>query len=246
MMIRQLIVCILVLCSVVVKADQQPALIRVSSFSEKTIDPNIMNIHIEVWAKSNSSATAQESVTKLEKKVKELTDKFKIKKEDVQTNYYSVSPEYAYDSKTGVSKIQGYSVVHSLTVVLRNIDQAGSFIEQVAQGDKKEKSGITIQNIGWDSDKKGSAESDCITQAVKSAKQRADDLAKAAGVKISGVYSMSNQQVYSNFESNQSPRAAMKAMRMESDAAIASDAPNLSPGKIKVRADVSVEYYIQN
>jgi len=245
-MLSQLIVSIFVLSAVVVKAEQQPALIRVSSFSEKTIDPNIINIQIEAWAKSNSSAAAQESVTKLEKKIKDLNEKFKIKKEDIQTNYYSVSPEYAYDTKTGVSKIQGYSVVHSLTVILKNIDQAGAFIDQVAQGDKKEKAGITIQNIGWDSDKKGSAESECITQAVKSAKLRADDLAKAAGVKISGVYSMSNQQVYSNFESNQSPRAAMKSMRMESDSAPFSDIPNLSPGKIKVRADVSVEYYIQN
>ncbi|MFN3697177.1 MAG: SIMPL domain-containing protein [Pseudobdellovibrio sp.] len=230
----------------VAHAEQLPALIRVSSFAEKTIDPNIMNIQIEIWAKSNSSSSAQESVTKLEKKAKELAEKFKIKKEDIQTHYYSVSPEYSYESKTGVSKIQGYSVVHSITLSLKSLDQAGSFIEQIPQGDRKDKSGIAIQNISWDSDKKGVAESDCISQAVKSARVRADDLAKAAQVKIKGVYSISNQQVYSNFESAQQMARPMKSFKMDTESALAGDVPALSPGKIKVRADVSIEYYIQN
>jgi len=230
--------------SIGVSADQLPALIKVSSFAEKTVDPNIMNIQIEIWAKAQTSSAAQDTVGKLDKKFRDLTEKFKIKKEDLQTVSYSVSPEYSYEQKTGISKIQSYSATHSVTVAFKNIDSAGAFIEQVTYGDKNEKSGIILQGINWDSDKKAAAESECISQAVKSARIRADDLAKAAGVKISGVYLLSNQQVFSNFEALTDSASRMSFKKSVDKVSVGG--PDLNPGKIKVRADVSVEYYIQN
>ncbi len=227
-------------------ADTMPALIKVGSFSEKNIDPNIMNINLQIWAKAATASQAQEMSNKHVKRIKELIEKFKVKKEDVQTDYYSVTPEYAYEHKTGISRIQGYSAMHSMTVTFKNLDLAGQFIDQAARGDKndKEKSGVTIGNIGWDSDKKGEAEAECITKAVKQARGRADDLAKAAGVKIKGVYMITNQQVYANYES--APMAgASRASKMEMAADVASPT-ELSPGKIKIRADVSIDYLIQN
>lgn len=228
-------------------AETTPPLIKVGSFSERNIDPNIMNIHLQVWAKAATAVQAQELANKHVKRVKELTDKFKVKKEDVQTEYYSVTPEYAYEQKSGISRIQGYSAVHALTVTFKNLDQAGQFIDQAARGDKtdKEKSGVTVANIGWDSDKKGEAEQACITLAVKQARSRADDLAKAAGVKIKGVYMISNQQVFANYES--APMAGRAQNKMLMMAADSEASPtDFSPGKIKIRADVSIDYLIQN
>lgn len=227
-------------------ADSFPALIKVSSFSEKNIDPNIMNINLQIWSKASSAAQAQEMANKHVKRIKELTDKFKVKKDDVQTDYYSVTPEYSYEQKTGISKIQGYSATHSLTVTFKNLDEAGKFIDQAVTGDSKEKSGVNVSNIGWDSDKKGEAEEGCINTAVKEARSRADDLAKAAGVKIKGVYSISNQQVYANYEASPMAAAApMKKSKMMESMSYDSE-PQLSPGKIKIRADVAIEYLIQN
>lgn len=227
-------------------AETMPALIKVGSFSEKNIDPNIMNINLQIWAKASSASQAQEMSNKHVKRIKELIEKFKVKKEDVQTDYYSVTPEYAYEHKTGISRIQGYSAMHSLTVTFKNLDLAGQFIDQAAKGDKNEKSGVTIGNIGWDSDKKGEAEVECITKAVKQARDRADDLAKAAGVKIKGVYLISNQQVYANYESTAAPGGAKSKMSMMADMAESASPTELSPGKIKIRADVSIDYLIQN
>ena len=237
---------LLVLSGSFAMADALPALIKVGSYSEKNIDPNIMNINLQIWAKAATAAQAQEMANKHVKRVKELTEKFKVKKEDVQTEYYSVTPEYAYEQKTGISRIQGYSAMHSLTVTFKNLDEAGKFIDQAAKGDKAEKAGVTIGNIGWDSDKKGEAEEACISQAVKQARGRADDLAKAAGVKIKGVYSITNQQVYANYEAAPMAGAARAQNKMMMSADMAESSTELSPGKIKIRADVNIEYLIQN
>lgn len=228
------------------RAESLPALIKVSSFSEKNIEPNMMNIQIYIWAKANTSVEAQDAAAKLHKKFKDLTEKFKIKKDDVQTQGFSVNPEYAYEAKTGISKIQGYNANHSISIVFRNIEQVGAFLDQVATGDKKEKSGITVQNTVWDSDKKGAAETDCITAAVQSARSRAEDLAKASDVKIKGVYSIANQQVFSNYEESSLEGSGRSPKAMMMSDGVSKPQTQLNPGKIRIRADVSVEYYIQN
>lgn len=229
-------------------AQVQPALIKVSSYSETSVDPNIMNINVHIWAKANSADASKNLVEKNTKIVKESLEKFKIKKEDIQTQNYSVTPEYAYEDKTGVARIKGYQANHTLLIVFKNIDQGGQFINQIAQGvktDKSDNSGISISSINWDSDKKSQAEKDSVTEAVRNARARAEDLAKAAGVKIKGVYQIVHQQVFANYENfDASPkRTALKYM---SSAASQDSGVDLNAGKIKIRADVSVDYYIQN
>lgn len=231
-----------------VHAEIKPAVIKVSSFAEKKIEPNIMNINVQIWAKAETALQAQELSNKYVKKLKDLTEKFKVKKEDIRTDYFNVSPEYVYDPKTGASRLQNYSSIHQMTVTFKNLDLAGQFIDQSAKGDKndKNKAGITISSIQWDSDKKGIAESECITAAVKNTRTRADDLAKAAGVTIKGVYMMSHQQIHSNFESQPMASSARMETMNKSVSADAYGSVDLSPGTIKVRADVAVEYLIQN
>ncbi len=233
---------------VVSYAETQPALIKVSSFSEKSIDPNIMNVQIQVWAKGTSAQAAQELAAKTQKNIKDLIEKFKIKKDDVQTMSFQVNPDYAYDQKTGVSRIQGYSANQTMLIAFKNIDLAGSFLDQISRSDKSDKTGINISSIQWDSDKKGQAESEAVAAAVKSAKLRAEELAKAAQVKIKGVYQITHQQVHSNYESSGqemagNSRGMMKTMMASADANSGTD---LNPGKIKIRVDVSIDYYIQN
>lgn len=149
------------------------------------------------------------------------------------------------------SRITGYEASHSLQIEFKNFDSAGQFIDQVAVKDKADqplKSGINIQGIQWDSDKKGQTETDCLTAAVKLARSRADDLAKAAGVKIKGIYEISNQQVYSDVEASSTSytgRAVAKSMMMTADSS-SQNATSLTPSKIKVRADVSMSFLIQN
>lgn len=242
-----IIICFLFINQTVL-ADDMPALIKVSSFAEKSIDPNIMNVQIQVWAKGASAQAAQESAAKTQKNIKDLIEKYKIKKDDVQTMSFQVNPDYTYDQKSGVSRIQGYSANQTTMIVFKNIDQAGLFLDQISRSDKSDKTGVNILGIDWDSDKKGQAESETVAAAVKSAKLRAEELAKAAQVRIKGVYQVSHRQVNSNYESSSqemagSSRGMMKTMMSSADVNSGTD---LNPGKIKIRVDVSIDYYIQN
>lgn len=221
-----------------------PALIKVSSFSEKNIEPNIIIIDIKAWGRAPTAVKAQEFAAKELKKVKDLFEKNKIKKEDIQTSYFNTLPEYRYNPKTGSQKIESYKTEHTLVITVKNIEIAGSFLDQAVQGNTNENFGTYINSVNWDSDQKGQAEAEAIGESIRISRERAEVMAKAAKVKISGVHQITNQQAYSHTESTQE-MVNLQSTRF-SKSGVAETPTQLQPGKIKIRADVSVEYYIKN
>lgn len=227
-------------------AETLPPLIKVSSFCEKSISPNFAIIQVQAWGKSTKANEAQELANLQIQKLKALATKFKIKNEQIQTDDFQVGPEYSYDQKTLVTRIVGYSATQSLTITLKNMEEVGSVTAQVVSGDAGKKSGLSLTNLSWDSDQKSQTEFECISEAVKSGRARAEELAKAAGVKIKSVYSITNQQVFINHEQSQAKMMNNSARGMMESLGSGESATDLSPGKIKIRTEVYAEYQIQN
>ncbi|OFZ28719.1 MAG: hypothetical protein A2622_06450 [Bdellovibrionales bacterium RIFCSPHIGHO2_01_FULL_40_29] len=236
--VTQLIVIFIFAFGLGAQAEQAPALIQVTSFAEVSMEPNIAVLQLEIWAKAGSAKPAQEVAARYFQKVKATIESFKIKKDDFVTTNYSVTPDYVYDQKTQQNRIVGFRVTQNLQISLRQAEKAGSLVDELIGAEKTDKSGVSIQSIGWDSDKKAAAETQAMSQAIKNAKKRAEDMATAAGVKIKGLYRLANSQ--SHVEPQQL-RAAMKFSMTEA----ASDQTQLPAGTIKVRADVSADYLIQ-
>jgi uncharacterized protein YggE len=59
-----------------------------------------------------------------------VLDSYNIDEEDIQTSNYSVSPIWNWD-KDGNRYLDGYSVSNTVTVKVRNTDDAGSIIDDV-------------------------------------------------------------------------------------------------------------------
>lgn len=223
--------------------EKLPALIKVSSFAERTLEPNVIIIDVQAWARAQTSQQAQEQAAKEVKKLRELFEKHKIKKEDIQTTSFNTSPEYRYNPKTGAQRIESYRTQHSIVLTIKNIEIAGGFVDQISQASQGDARGISVNSINWDSDQKSKAEAEAMSEAIKISRERADIMAKAAGVKVNGVFQISNQQAYSYGEH---PVAELAQARFSKAADAAAVPTQLSPGKIKIRADVNVEYYIKN
>lgn len=222
--------------SVISQAEVAPPLIKVSSYAEVSLEPNMVILTVEVWAKTAAAKTSQELATKDFQRVKQVVEKYKIKKEDFVTTNYTVTPDYFYDQKTQRNRIVGFNVNQSLKITLRNVEKAGSFIDEITSPEKTDKSGANVQSISWDSDKKAAAEVQALNEAIKNAKNRAEDMAKAAGVKIKGLYTLINSQ---NEGGEISTRSNKMMLEMDSTAST-----QLPAGTVKVRSNVSAEYLI--
>lgn len=219
-------------------AESDRHLIFVNGLAEKSVAPNMVMVQIESWAKAPTAKLAQEQQSIQFSNIKTAFEKYKIKKEDIQTRGFSVYPEHTYDQKTQQSKISGYKVSHSILVIYRKTDDAGSFLDSLVTS-KNEVSGVNIQSVLWDYDNKAAIETTVIEEAVKNARLKAEGLAKAAGVTIQAVHKIQHTSYDSPVAQ---PMFEKAALRMSSD----SVAPptELSTGQVKVKVEVQMEFEI--
>ncbi len=218
-------------------ADTDLHLIYVNGVAEKKVEPNMVLVQLESWAKATTAKTAMDQQALQFAKVKSSLEKFKIKKEDIQTQGFTVNPEYTYDQKAQLNKITAYRVSHSLVVTYRKTDDVGNFIDSLVIN-KGDSSGISVQSVSWDYDKKAEVESATLSDAVKNARNNANDLASAAGVSIKAVHKIQYTSYAPPVASPMLERAAMKSM----DSVVAPT--ELSTGQIKVRVEVQMEFEI--
>lgn len=219
-----------------------PPTIFVNAIAEKSVDPNMVILNIETYGKAKNAKEAQDLQAKEYTKVKNIIEKFKVKKEDFTTGDYSITPEYTYDQKTQNSKITGYKVSHQIKVTLRKIESTGELLDALTSNSKVEISGSVIQSINWDSDKKSSVESAAMTEAVKIARQKAESLASAAGVKIKSVYNITHNTGSVDIIRPQLEIARTKTMSFANSLGGASTEVNAN--SIKVRSEVSMQFLI--
>lgn len=217
-----------------------PQLISVNGLGERTVDPNMVIVNIELFGKASTALLSQNLQAKEYNRIKAIIEKFKIKKEHFSTQNFSIHPEYTYDQKAQVSKLTGYRVSHQVQVTFKKVDEAGELIDALTSKEKVDTSGVLIQSISWDSDKKSAAESEAMTDAVQVAKNKAEKLAKAAGVKIKNVYLISQS---SGAESiiPQVLGGNFKAMAMDSGG---QSSTSIQGGQIKVRSEVLMQFEI--
>lgn len=234
----------LVFVGTVALADADKRLIAVSAIAERGIEPDLLEMNVEVWSKAATADKAQALGGGELKKVQAIFGQFKIKKEDIVTDSFSFGPEYVWDQPRGQNRLTGFRSTQTLRVTLRDIGNAGRFLDALTGSDKplddkKASSGVNVNNIQWDSTKRTETEISGLGDAVKMARRRADELAKAAGVKIKAVHRLGHSAGVERVEPTFA-RSAKFAMADE-----AGGGTELSGGQIKIRVSVEAEFEIE-
>lgn len=239
-MLKSFLVFLICISSFAALAAENPHIISVNGVAESTVDPNMAIIQIDSWAKASTAKAAQEKQAAQYKRIKAVVEKFKIKDEDFKTESFSVNPDYTYDQKSQKNKVTGFIANHYVNITFKKVAEAGGLVDELISAGKQDtQGGVSIQSIGWDTDKRDVYENEAIGQAVKGARSRAEELAKAAGVKIKAVHRISHTSYTP--QQNFSALSKSRAM-MESDAS--TGGTELSSGKIKIRVDVQMEFEI--
>jgi hypothetical protein len=231
---------LLLSCLISFSAFADDKLIVVSSYAEKSADPNMVSLNVEVWSKATTAKQAQSLNATEYQKVKKTLDSFKVRKEDIQTENYSLNPEYIYDQKTQQNKMVGFRALQILRVTLHKTEDLGAFLDATVSSTNKSDAGVNVNSIQWDTDKRQQLELSALGDAVKNGRLKADELAKAANVKIKGVSMLSHGVAPSN------PIPMVRGGMMKAMAFDAAGAnTEVNPGQVKVRVDVTAQYEIQ-
>jgi uncharacterized protein YggE len=129
------------------------------------------------------SASAKDALAANNDKANALVDTLKskgVEAKDIQTSQLSINP--TYDDKG--QRITGYQVNNTVTATLHDIAGAGALIDAAAGavGDA-----VRVQSIGFSIDDDSALKAEARTQAVHLAQLQAEQMAKAAGVKLGAI-----------------------------------------------------------
>ena len=148
--------------------------------------PDAVQFNFSVFAIDASSSGALKRANELASQAREALDKANVDKDEIATQSINIYPEYSY-SQDGVQNLVGFRATQSFAVTLRDTTSAGKVVDAVVASVGTDLSIDTLAPILIDS--KDAAEQ-ARENAVKIAKDKAEDYADLLGVDLGNVISV--------------------------------------------------------
>jgi uncharacterized protein YggE len=158
-----------------------------------------------------------------------------VKDEDVQTVQFSVYPQYDYSKDNSSPEIVGYVVSNVVTAKVRDLDTTGKAIDDATKAGGND---AIVQGVSFTVDDPTDLQAEARKMAVDQAKQQAQQLADAAGVKLGKLISMSES---GGFQPNE---RTVAAGALDSAAQAPSPSP-IEPGQVEVNSFVTMLYALE-
>src|SRR5215211_3388693 len=184
-------------------------------------DTATVQIGVEAEAATAKDALAQNSAQA--QAVQEKLTKLGVDAKDIQTSNFSINPTYASDGR----QVTGYHVSNMVTVKIRQLDQAGTLLDQVVQAGAN-----SIQGISFSVENPEALLDQARKAAIENARARATQLAGASGTAVGDVLVISE-----NIGAQPIPMPAFARAEGAADQA----AP-VQPGQQSFSVDVQVTF----
>jgi uncharacterized protein YggE len=157
--------------------------ISVSGTGKVVLTPDVADVSLGVTVQRNAVSAARDEAARIMQAVIAALHGLGIADADIKTTQLYVAPVYDY---TGQQRITGYQMSNIISVHVRELTKLADVIDQsVGAG------ATDVQGVAFDVADRAAAERDAREAAVRDARARADTLAAAAGVTITGVASIS-------------------------------------------------------
>ena len=220
--------------------------ITVSGEGDVSAVPDTATFSVTIQEKAKTVAAAQEVATE---KTNDIVDYLKeqgIEDKDIQTADYSVYPEYEYSTKVcapneycvpGKQTLTGYQVSQTITVKVRDTEQAGDLLTGVG-----ERGASQVSGLSFTIDDEEALQNAARDEAIAQAKEKADNLARSLGVKVVRIVGFSENGSYPPmpYAYGRGGVAMDAAMSVE-----AKTAPALPTGENKIYSNVTITYEIR-
>ncbi len=217
------------------RESQQTYTISVDGEGKVTSVPDIAQISLGLETQKATVAEAQKENTEKMNKIIAQLKSMGIEEKDIQTTNYNIYPQYDYTN--GRQTLRGYSISQSVNVKIRNLDNVGQIVEKAGSLGANQVGGL---NFTIDDPEKVKQEAREI--ALVKAKEKAESLAKIAGVKLGKLVSFTES--YSQPGSVVYRDSVLKVEGYGMGGDVAVPAPDLQVGSQDVIVNVVVTYEV--
>jgi len=211
---------------------QQNTGIWVTGQGEVTAIPDLASLRLGVEAQAGTVAEAQTEASEAMNRVVGALKDSGVAEEDVQTQRFSIYPVTRWNEREEKEEIIGYRVTNMVMAKVREMDRAGEIIGAVTEagGDL-----TRVESISFTVDDPTDYCREARAKAMADAKDRATQLADAAGVELGELTYISEGSVYLPETSRYFPEMAEEMPVPQ---------PPISPGELEIKVSVQAVYAI--
>ena len=201
--------------------------LTVHGHAELQAKPDVAYATLGVTTQSTVQATAVNANTQRVKAVITALKRDGISDKDIQTQYYTVQPQYSYPSNTRT----GFQVQNSVRVTVRDLNKAGQVIDDATTAGATD-----VSSLSFDLSDRSRVQGQALVAAVANARSKADLLAGAAGIDLYQVVTLTEG----------TPPEVIPIMynTFRAKGAEADSGTPIQQQQITVAADVTVSYAI--
>ncbi|NUM25426.1 MAG: SIMPL domain-containing protein [Candidatus Buchananbacteria bacterium] len=214
------------------RSDEKTYTITIDGEGKVTAIPDIAQVSLGIQTDNAKVEIAQkensEKMNNLIKEVKALG----VEDKDIKTVGYNIYPRYDYTD--GRSILRGYQVSQSVVVKIRDLEKIGDMLDMAGRVGANQVSGVN-----FDIDEPEVLRQEAREKALANAKEKAESLAKVAGVKLGKLVSF-------NESANGYPVYARSYAMLDEAAGLAKEAaaPAIEAGSQEIIVNVTVTYEV--
>lgn len=217
----------------VTTSEPSPTTLSLTGHGTVTIEPDTAAVFFGVSIEDETLSTAQGEATATMTAILAAVTDAGIVERDVQTVDYWVDILYDYDDDGTVSRIIGYQVSNTVNVTVRDLASVGDILDAVVAAGAN-----TVYGISFYVEDTTAAASQARTAAVADAIAKAEDIATAAGLRVSRIVSI--------YESSSPPPAPMDYdYAVAESAGSAGSSVPVQAGTTEISADIDVVFELE-
>jgi hypothetical protein len=166
--------------------EPMPRTISVSGTGRVSVSPDIADLRLGVSITEPTVEKARAANATAMSRVIEALKASGIAAADIQTTNLTLNPVYDYSTNTNPPRLTGYSLSNSVAATIRDLGAVGRAIDAALEA-----GATSLDSVAFRVRDPSAAEREAREHAVFDARAKADVLAAAAGVSITGVAAIS-------------------------------------------------------
>lgn len=144
-------------------------------------EPNQAVVTVGIQVQRETAAAASAEAARVADQILTRLQQLGIRRPDVRTSGLQLQPVYS-TPRNGAPTIVGYRASYTLTITLNDLKQVGPAIDESVKAGAN-----TIAGISFGLRDATAARREALSMAVREAREKADVIARAAGLQIKGV-----------------------------------------------------------
>ena len=209
-----------------------PATITIGGTGTAYVAPDTAEITVGVVTEEADAARTHAENAEQTARVHNAVRALGVADRDIQTVHYDFSQRY--DMRDGSrSEVIGYTAQNSVVITVRDLNNVGKIIDAaLANGANR------IDSLNFTASDTSAAKNEALTDAVHGAKEKAQAVASALGVRLVRI-----ANVYADTQADMPRNENYMPMMMAKGASAA--ATPIAPGELSVAATVNVTYVVE-